>query len=62
MEINRFLGETIEFWIELKNTSDISDTTGLINEIASLRARVSFYEDRIKDMERFRKTISSKEQ
>jgi hypothetical protein len=56
-----FLGEQIDFWIELKNTADASNTTLLIKEIASLRARVSFYEDRVKDMGRFRETVLSQE-
>ncbi len=53
--ITTFLGENVDFWVELKTHADSLDVTRLISEIATLRAKVSFYESRLADMEMFRK-------
>ena len=47
-----FLGEKTAFWIELKRQSETLGYDSLIKEIVKLRARVSFYEDRIGTMGR----------
>lgn len=49
-----FLGEPLSFWAELKKTADAENTVELIRENARLRALVSFYEDKIDQMVRFR--------
>ncbi len=45
-----FLGQSIEYWIELERQTKSLNYTHLIEEIARLRGRVSFYEQRIKEM------------
>lgn len=47
-----FLGHTPEFWLELEQRAINENRVSDINEIAELRAKVSFYESRIKDMNR----------
>lgn len=51
-----FLGETFDYWIELKRQAEELKCDKLIGEIATLRAKVSFYETRIDDMNRFMQT------
>jgi len=48
------LGKTIEYWSELQSHVGKTEEE-LLSEIAGLRAKVSFYEDRIKQMARFAK-------
>jgi hypothetical protein len=52
-----FLGEPVDYWMELQRHAEDLQVTKLLAEIASLRARVSFYEARIAEMERFRAHI-----
>ena len=51
-----FLGETTEFWIDLKKRADELDATKLLHEIADLHAKVGFYERRFDEVEAFRKS------
>lgn len=51
-----FMGESIDFWITLKARSEGLGACDLITEIASLRSKVSFYESRIDQMNKFMQT------
>lgn len=45
-----YLGEKASYWLALKQRAEELDLVNLIREIADLHARVTFYEDRIKQM------------
>lgn len=45
-----FFGHTCEYWLELQRRVSPPEHRELIEEIARLRGRISFYESRIKDM------------
>ena len=50
-----FLGHPVIYWIELERRAKTEgglSTPRLLDEIAALRAKVSFYESRIKEMAR----------
>jgi len=47
------LGHSLEYWIELEKQAKSLDYDKLIEEIARLRAKVSFYESRIEEMNHF---------
>jgi hypothetical protein len=52
---DKFLGESIPYWIELRRRVDCAGlnslrTSALLAEIHELRGRLSFYESRIKEM------------
>lgn len=51
---DQFMGHAYEYWITLQERAEELNATKLIQEIARLHAKVSFYESRIADMERFR--------
>lgn len=57
MVIDMFLGESIGFWIEIKKKidadEDYMEIKLLIEENCNLRAKVSYYEDRIKALNSF---------
>ena len=53
MEIDKFLGQSFNFWIEVKEGLDKKGTVELIQEIADLRSKVSFYESRINQLSNF---------
>ena len=59
--VDLYLGEPAEFWLELRRQADVGDTLALIREVASLRARCSFYESRIAQMDQFRRTVEETE-
>lgn len=48
-----FLGESMEFWLELKQRTESENTTKLYREIAVLRAENSFLKARIKEINDF---------
>lgn len=50
---DNFLGHPINYWLELERKTLQSGTTDLLQEIADLRSKVSFYESRIKQMKEF---------
>lgn len=63
MDVNApgFLGETIQYWIEVKQRIETDHgfrASELISEIAELRAKVSFYESRIKELTGFMQSRS----
>jgi len=52
-------GKPLKYWLELEyrakeNTANWMRTENLIIEIATLRAKVSFYEDRLEQMVEFK--------
>ena len=49
-----FLGEDIKYWLTLKSKAEELGVADLIREIAGLRAKVSYYEARLDEMNRFR--------
>lgn len=51
--MDEFLGHPIKYWVELERKQLQSGTSDLIQEIADLRGKVSFYESRIKQMKEF---------
>lgn len=48
--MDKFLGHDIKYWIELEKRAEELAVTDFIKEIADLRGKVSFYEDRIIQM------------
>lgn len=49
-EESKFYGKPISYWIELDRKARELNVENLIDEIAELRAKVSFYESRIEEM------------
>lgn len=60
--MNMFLGEDVNFWHALKSRAENLGVVGLIREIAFLRAKVSFYEDRVHQINVFRDTLEGEQQ
>lgn len=52
------MGMPYEYWRELHIQAEKEDAVDLYHEIASLRARVSFYEDRIKQLNYFMESMN----
>jgi len=50
---NMFLGHPISYWVEVQHQIERERAVDFIEEIAFLRAKVSFYEKRITDMSSF---------
>ena len=48
-----FLGHTFEYWLELQQIAVKDFKVDLIDEIAILRSKVSFYESRIQELSDF---------
>lgn len=59
MEEKIFLGEKISFWYELKKRHEAKCDIELLREITDLRGTISFYEDRLDQIEKFRKVRTS---
>lgn len=59
MEIDRFLGEPVTFWLELRKRldehPDSLERRALLNEIIALRGKIAFYEERVRQMNEFAK-------
>jgi len=55
--IDWFLGHPIRYWIELQNHAEECNHVDLLQEIADLRAKVSFYESRLDDIQKFREVV-----
>jgi len=53
----QLMGHNMEYWIELQARAEELNAVKLIEEIAILHAKVSFYESQLADMERFRKSV-----
>lgn len=54
MNQDLFLGHPISYWLELQKRADKLDVVDLLDEIAELRGKVSFYESRFDQIETFR--------
>ena len=54
-KMDTFLGHTIQYWIELQKKARQLNVVKLLEEIAELRGKVSFYESRLDEMDDFRK-------
>lgn len=52
--MDTYLGETAQTWLELKKRAEKLDVLDLVREIGMLRGKVSFYESRLDDMDRFK--------
>jgi len=52
-----FLGHSMQYWLTLKQEASQLGVTHLLEEIADLRSKVSFYESRITEMNAFKKTM-----
>lgn len=50
-----FLGHTIPYWLELEKKAKQLNVVKLIQEIAKLRGKVSFYESRLEEMNTFKR-------
>lgn len=50
-----YLGHTVKYWLELERRAEKLDVTDWIEEVAGLRAKVSFYESRLDQIDTFRK-------
>lgn len=53
--MNDFLGKPLSYWIEIDKDLKDKDTSQLINEVCTLRAKVSYYESRINELSEFMK-------
>lgn len=53
----KYMGHDINYWLELQKKADTLDVVKWLEEVAELRAKVSFYESRIKEMSEFSKVI-----
>ena len=51
-----FFGHTTSYWLELQRRAAELDITDWIEEVVELRGRVAFYESRLDQIERFRKS------
>lgn len=63
MSANTLLGHTLEYWSELNSRAEaITDGSlylpRLLEEIAELRGKVSFYESRVKELHAFMAALS----
>lgn len=57
--MQEFMGKPVSYWAELDREVKKLNLESLLKENASLRARVSFYEDKLKEMEQFRNFMLS---
>ncbi len=56
--VERFLGHDISYWIELNKRAKELDATKLLEDIAILSAKVTYYEMKFNEIEEFRKVCS----
>jgi len=56
--IDTFLGKPIKYWFELQRNAEKLYVVDYIAEIAELRAKVNFYEDRIEQINKFKEHLS----
>lgn len=59
MDGDMFLGKPVNYWLELDREAQNLNLESLLKDNANLRSRVSFYEDKLKEMEQFRKFMLS---
>ena len=50
-----YLGQEANYWLELESKAKVLDITNWLEEIADLRGKVSFYESRIIELNKFMK-------
>ena len=55
--MDTYLGHDIKYWSELESKAQELGAVKWLEEIADLRAKVSFYESRIKEMNSFKDSI-----
>ena len=53
---NLFMGHEYGYWAELEERAQKLKVVDWLDEIAQLRAKVSFYESRIEEMDDFKKS------
>lgn len=53
-----FLGHNVDYWLELERQAQALNAERLIDEIAKLRAKVSFYESRVTEMAAFKRVTN----
>ena len=51
--LNKFLGEDVSFWYELRQKAETLGSVDTIRDNARLRAKVSHYEQKIREMVSF---------
>ena len=54
-DLSKFMGYSVDYWLELQKHAKEMKTVELIEEIAKLRGKLHFYESRIQQMETMRK-------
>ena len=52
-EIIQFMGKPIGYWLELQERAEELGAVDLLAEVAELRAKISYYESRIRQMSDF---------
>ena len=60
LHATEFMGHSYTFWSTLLDKAECDGVVGLIEEIADLRAKVSFYESRVLDMAKFMEIINAR--
>ena len=55
--ISMFLGESVDFWVALKARADDLNVSSLVRDIATLHAKVGYYEQRLDEMAKFRRAV-----
>lgn len=50
VESYTFLGHDLPFWIELKERAERNNIVANLDEIVKLRGKISFYEERLRQM------------
>jgi hypothetical protein len=53
-----FLGESYDYWFELKKRADELGVDHLLRDLAKLSAKVNYYETQIKRLNDFRESVN----
>lgn len=53
MSESTFFGHPVKYWLELEGPVRDMNLEGMVEEIANLRGKVSFYESRIIELNKF---------
>lgn len=53
--MTEFLGESVQYWAELKSRADALSVTGIMRELVEASAKVRYYEKHLAEMNEFRK-------
>ena len=53
----QYLGESDDYWLTLKRKADALNLESLIREIATLHAKVGYYERRLDEIQHFRQGL-----